>query len=61
MRYSLTAMIFEGVFDRYPRLKVGSIEHETAWIPHWLTQMDLVFNERPLTHQKMDVPRCASA
>ena len=52
VRYSLTAMIFEGVFDRYPRLKVGSIEHETAWIPHWLTQMDLVFNERPLTHQR---------
>ncbi|MCI0435785.1 MAG: hypothetical protein L0271_19405, partial [Gemmatimonadetes bacterium] len=27
MRYSLSAMIFAGVFDRYPRLKVGSVEH----------------------------------
>src|SRR6266851_4405660 len=47
LRYSLTAMIFAGVFDRYPRLRVGSVEHETAWIPHWLTQMDLTYRERP--------------
>ena len=47
MRYSLTAMIFAGVFDRYPRLKVGSVEHETAWVPHWLRQMDFTYRERP--------------
>ncbi len=47
IRYSLTAMIFAGVFDRYPRLRVGSVEHETAWIPHWLKQMDLTYRERP--------------
>jgi predicted TIM-barrel fold metal-dependent hydrolase len=47
MRYSLTAMIFAGVFDRYPRLKVGSVEHETAWVPHWLRQMDFTHRERP--------------
>jgi hypothetical protein len=33
-------MLFAGVFDRCPRLKVGSVEHETMWIPHWLQQMD---------------------
>jgi predicted TIM-barrel fold metal-dependent hydrolase len=47
VRSSLTALIFAGVFDRYPRLKVGSVEHETAWIPHWLQQMDLIYRERP--------------
>jgi predicted TIM-barrel fold metal-dependent hydrolase len=47
MRSSLTAMIFAGVFDRYPRLKVGSVEHETAWVPHWLRQMDFTYRERP--------------
>ena len=47
MRYSLTAMIFAGVFDRFPRLKVGSVEHETAWVPHWLRQMDFTYRERP--------------
>lgn len=47
VRYSLTAMIFAGVFDRYPTLKVGAVEHEMAWIPHWLKQMDLTYQERP--------------
>src|ERR1700752_1840821 len=48
VRYSLGAMVFAGVFDRYPRLKVGSVEHETAWIPHWLKQMDFTYLERPV-------------
>ncbi len=47
IRYSLTAMIFAGVFDRFPRLLVGSVEHETAWVPHWLKQMDFTYRERP--------------
>ena len=48
VRYSLSAMVFAGVFDRFPRLKVGSVEHETAWIPHWLKQMDFTYVERPV-------------
>ncbi|MEE8304667.1 MAG: amidohydrolase family protein [Candidatus Tectomicrobia bacterium] len=48
VRYSLTAMIFSGVFDRYAQLRVGSVEHELAWIPHWLSQMDFTYRERPM-------------
>ena len=48
VRYSLSAMIFAGVFDRCPKLKVGSVEHEAAWIPHWLKQMDFTYRERPV-------------
>jgi predicted TIM-barrel fold metal-dependent hydrolase len=48
VRYSLSAMLFAGVFDRYPRLKVGSVEHGAAWIPHWLKQMDFTYRERPV-------------
>ena len=48
VRYSLSSMLFAGVFDRYPQLKVGSVEHETAWIPHWLQQMDFTYRERPV-------------
>jgi predicted TIM-barrel fold metal-dependent hydrolase len=48
VRYSLSAMLFAGVFDRHPHLKVGSVEHETAWIPHWLKQMDFTYRERPV-------------
>jgi predicted TIM-barrel fold metal-dependent hydrolase len=48
VRYSLGAMLFAGVFDRYPGLKIGSVEHEAAWIPHWLKQMDFTYRERPV-------------
>ena len=48
VRYSLSAMLFAGVFDRAPKLKVGSVEHEAAWIPHWLKQMDFTYRERPV-------------
>lgn len=47
VRYSLTAIIFAGVFDRYPALRVGSVEHEAAWVPFWLKQMDWLYNDRP--------------
>ena len=57
VRYSLAAMIFAGVFDRYPQLKVGSVEHEAAWIPHWLKQMDFTYRERPVVHQGLAVAR----
>ncbi len=48
VRYSLGAMLFAGVFDRFPRLQIGSVEHEASWIPHWLKQMDFTYLERPV-------------
>src|SRR5207247_9085618 len=41
-------MLFAGVFDKFPGLKIGSVEHEAAWIPHWLKQMDFTYLERPV-------------
>src|SRR6266704_149366 len=48
VRYSLGAMLFAGVFDKFPGLKIGSVEHEASWIPHWLQQMDFTYVERPV-------------
>jgi predicted TIM-barrel fold metal-dependent hydrolase len=48
VRYAMTDMIFAGVFERYPRLRVGSVEHEASWAPHWLKQMDYTYKERPV-------------
>jgi len=48
VRYSLSSMLFAGVFDRFPGLRIGSVEHEAAWIPHWLKQMDFTYVERPV-------------
>ena len=48
VRKSLGEMIFAGVFERHPRLRVGSVEHEVAWVPFFLAQMDYTYTDRPI-------------
>lgn len=43
---SICDMIFSGVFERYPKLKVAIVEFELAWAPHLLGTMDYTYNER---------------
>jgi predicted TIM-barrel fold metal-dependent hydrolase len=37
---TLAAMIFDGVLDRFPRLKFGAIELGASWVPGWMRNMD---------------------
>jgi len=37
---TLSTMIFDGVFDHFPRLKVGVIEQGAVWVPSWMRQLD---------------------
>jgi uncharacterized protein len=37
---TLATLIFDGVFDRFPRLKWGAIELGASWLPGWLRAMD---------------------
>jgi len=37
---TLSTLIFDGVFDRFPRLKWGAIELGAAWLPGWMRAMD---------------------
>ena len=46
VRMSLGYMIFSGVFERYPKLQVGSIEHELGWIPYFVGKMDYVYSQK---------------
>ena len=46
VRTSLAAMIFSGVFERHPGLKVVSVENGLAWIPWFLNMMDYMYRER---------------
>jgi predicted TIM-barrel fold metal-dependent hydrolase len=48
VRKSLGEMIFSGVFERHPGLRVGSVEHEVAWLPFFLAQMDYTYTQRPV-------------
>ncbi len=45
-RMAISAMIFAGVFQRYPRLRVGAVEFEVAWAPYFMARMDNVYTER---------------
>jgi predicted TIM-barrel fold metal-dependent hydrolase len=37
---TLTALIFDGVFDRFERLKWGAIELGAEWVPGWMRSLD---------------------
>jgi uncharacterized protein len=41
---TLATMIFDGVLDRFPRMKIGVIEQGAAWVPSWLRQMESAFD-----------------
>ena len=43
---SMCDMIFSGVFERYPGLKLAVVEFELAWVPHLLGTMDYTYRER---------------
>ncbi|HUY27155.1 MAG TPA: amidohydrolase family protein [Candidatus Binataceae bacterium] len=42
---SLTELIFGGVLERYPRLKIVSVENDIGWIAHFLQRMDHSFSK----------------
>jgi predicted TIM-barrel fold metal-dependent hydrolase len=48
VREALADLIFSGVFERHPNLRVGTVEHELGWIPFFLEQMDYTYTDRPL-------------
>ena len=48
---ALMHMIGEGVFDRYPRLKVAYVEGGCGWLPFWTQRLDEHFEKlRPQWH-----------
>ena len=46
VRMSVAHMIFSGVFERHPKLQIGSIEMELSWVPHFLDRMDYTHTQR---------------
>jgi predicted TIM-barrel fold metal-dependent hydrolase len=51
-RNAIAAMIYAGVFERYPRLKVGAVEFEVAWAPYFIARMDNVYTERAVGRKR---------
>lgn len=48
VRMSLADMIYCGVFERYPKLMVGSVEQELSWVPHFLDRLDYNYTQRAI-------------
>ncbi|MEU7141633.1 amidohydrolase family protein [Nocardia sp. NPDC046473] len=46
----LAALIFDGVFERFPGLRCGVIEHGAMWVPGFLRRLDLAPSFAPLSH-----------
>ena len=40
---TLATMVFDGVFDRFPGLRIGVIEQGAIWVPSWMRQMESAF------------------
>lgn len=53
----LASLIFDGVFDRFPKLRIGVIELGASWIISWMKQLDQSFKAfrrlQDLSHLKM--------
>ena len=41
---TLATMIFDGVLDRFPSLRIGVIEQGAIWVPSWMRQMESAFD-----------------
>ncbi len=52
----MTSMIFAGVFDAFPRLRVAFCEAGAGWVPYLLERMDLEYGNRPRQAPDLKVP-----
>jgi predicted TIM-barrel fold metal-dependent hydrolase len=41
---TLATMIFDGVLERFPDLRMGVIEQGAIWVPSWMRQMESAFD-----------------
>jgi predicted TIM-barrel fold metal-dependent hydrolase len=41
---TLATMIFDGVLERFPDLRIGVIEQGAIWLPSWMRQMESAFD-----------------
>jgi predicted TIM-barrel fold metal-dependent hydrolase len=53
----LAAMIFDGVFNRFPKLRVGVVELSASWIISWMKHLDQSYRAfrrlQDLSHVKL--------
>ena len=50
-RMALTTMVHDGVFERFPRLRVATVEAMVGWVGEWLERLDYRFKYMKHTSQ----------
>jgi len=56
---ALFDIIFTGVLERYPEMKIVSVENEVGWMPFWLGQCDKAF-KRHRHSEKIPIDKAPS-
>ena len=46
VRKSLALIIYSGVLERSPQLRIGTVEHELGWIPFFLERLDFWYTTK---------------
>ena len=46
VRMSLCHIIFSGVLERHPTLKLANVEHELGWLPYFINRIDVAYKEK---------------
>jgi len=41
-----TALIYSGVVEKFPKLRVSFLEARVAWVPYWMDHMDIKWSNR---------------
>jgi aminocarboxymuconate-semialdehyde decarboxylase len=49
---AISALIFSGVLDRFPTLKLGFFEVGIGWIPWLLDRLEMAYDARPAAREK---------
>lgn len=42
---SVADLVFAGVFQRHPGLRLAVVEHDVGWAPHFIRRMDMTYSE----------------
>ena len=57
---TLATMIFDGVLDRFPTLRIGVIEQGALWLPGWMRSMDSAAGAFVKNEERLQQPVAAS-
>lgn len=48
VRNAMGAIILSGVFERFPKLRVGVVEFEIGWAPYFMNRLNDTYKDRPV-------------